>query len=116
MPLIALLSPNFNIVICLILSDFMRNNPNLRWQAQIFLVCIFLPLKYTPLFNRVSISELSVYLSGSNDSNINLRPGVDKVKPKVWFKLTIRNSARLFPQFLFNMGDMHLVLPTLNLS
>ena len=49
------------------------------------------------------------------------RPGVHKVKPKEWFKysfyrLTIRNSARLFHHVLFSMGDMHLVLPALNLS
>ena len=46
------------------------------------------------------------------------RPGVNKVKPKVWFKysLTIRNSARLFHHVFLNMGDLHLVLPALNLS
>ena len=32
------------------------------------------------------------------------------------YRLTIRNSARLFHIVLFNMGDMHLVLPALNLS
>ena len=31
-------------------------------------------------------------------------------------RLTIRNSARLFHHVLFNMGDLHLVLPALNLS
>ena len=30
--------------------------------------------------------------------------------------MTIRNSARLFHHVLFNMGDLHLVLPALNLS
>ena len=32
------------------------------------------------------------------------------------YRLTIRNSARLFHIVLFNMGDMHLVLPALSLS
>ena len=32
------------------------------------------------------------------------------------YRLTIRNSARLFHHVLFNMGNMHLVLPALNLS
>ena len=31
------------------------------------------------------------------------------------YRLTIRNSARLFHIVLLNMGDMHLVLPALNL-
>ena len=31
------------------------------------------------------------------------------------YRLTIRNSARLFHHVLFNMGDLHLVLPALNL-
>ena len=35
------------------------------------------------------------------------------VKPKVW---SIWNSARLFQNVLFNMGNLHLVLPALNLS
>ena len=32
------------------------------------------------------------------------------------YRLTTRNSARLFHHVLFNMGDLHLVLPALNLS
>ena len=32
------------------------------------------------------------------------------------YRLSIRNSARLFHHVLFNMGDLHLVLPALNLS
>ena len=32
------------------------------------------------------------------------------------YRLTIRNSARLFNIVLFNMGDLHLVLPALILS
>ena len=32
------------------------------------------------------------------------------------YRLTIRNSARLFHHVLFNMGDLYLVLPALNLS
>ena len=32
------------------------------------------------------------------------------------YKLTIRNSTTLFNIVLFNMGDLHLVLPALNLS
>ena len=32
------------------------------------------------------------------------------------YRLTIWNSARLFNIVLFNMGDLHLVLPALNLS
>ena len=32
------------------------------------------------------------------------------------YRLTIRNSARLFHHVLFNMGDLHLDLPALNLS
>ena len=32
------------------------------------------------------------------------------------YRLIIRNSARLFHIVLFNMGDMHLVLPALKLS
>ena len=32
------------------------------------------------------------------------------------YRLTIWNSARLFHHVLFNMGDLHLVLPALNLS
>ena len=32
------------------------------------------------------------------------------------YRLTIRNSARLFNIVLFNKGDLHLVLPALNLS
>ena len=32
------------------------------------------------------------------------------------YKLTIKNSARLFHIIFFNMGDLHLVLPALNLS
>ena len=31
-------------------------------------------------------------------------------------RLTIRNSARLFHHILFNMGDLHVVLPALKLS
>ena len=31
-------------------------------------------------------------------------------------RLPIRNSARLFRHILFNMGDLHLVLPALDLS
>ena len=30
------------------------------------------------------------------------------------YRLTFRNSARLFHHVLFNMGDLHLVLPALN--
>ena len=30
--------------------------------------------------------------------------------------MTFRNSARLFHHVLFNMGDLHVVLPALNLS
>ena len=32
------------------------------------------------------------------------------------YRLTIRKSARLFHHVLFNMGDLHLFLPALNLS
>ena len=32
------------------------------------------------------------------------------------YRLTIRNSARLFRHVLFNIGDLHFVLPALNLS
>ena len=32
------------------------------------------------------------------------------------YRLTIRNSTTLFNIVLFNMGDLHLVLPALNLS
>ena len=32
------------------------------------------------------------------------------------YSLTIRNSARLFHHILFNMGDLHVVLPALKLS
>ena len=32
------------------------------------------------------------------------------------YRLSIRNSARLFHHVLFNMGDLQLVLPALNLS
>ena len=32
------------------------------------------------------------------------------------YRMTIRNSASLFNIVLFNMGDLHLVLPALNLS
>ena len=32
------------------------------------------------------------------------------------YRLTIRNSARLFHHVLIYMGDLHLVLPALNLS
>ena len=32
------------------------------------------------------------------------------------YRLTIRNSARLFHNVLCNMGDLHLVFPALNLS
>ena len=32
------------------------------------------------------------------------------------YRLTIRKSARLLNIVLFNMGDLHLVLPALNLS
>ena len=37
------------------------------------------------------------------------RPGVDKVKPKVWFncKLTTRDRAGLFHHVLIYMGDLH---------
>ena len=31
------------------------------------------------------------------------------------YRLTIKNSARLFNIVLFNIGDLHLVLPALNL-
>ena len=48
------------------------------------------------------------------------RPGVDKVKPKAWFKYSLyftnRNSAGLFHHVLICMGDLYLVLPALNLS
>ena len=32
------------------------------------------------------------------------------------YRMTVGNSARLFNIVLFNMGDLHLVLPALNLS
>ena len=32
------------------------------------------------------------------------------------YRLTFRNSTTLFNIVLFNMGDLHLVLPALNLS
>ena len=32
------------------------------------------------------------------------------------YRLIVRNSARLFQNVLFNMGDLNLVLPLLNLS
>ena len=32
------------------------------------------------------------------------------------YRLTIRNSARLFHHVIFNMGVLHVVLPALNLS
>ena len=32
------------------------------------------------------------------------------------YRFTIRNSTTLFKIVLFNMGDLHLVLPALNLS
>ena len=49
------------------------------------------------------------------------RPGVNNVKPKQGmvstpYKLTNRNSARVFHHVLFNIGDLNLVLPALNLS
>lgn len=49
------------------------------------------------------------------------RPGVDKVEPKIEFKSSLfidwlRNSAGLFHHVLIYMGDLHLVLPALNLS
>ena len=36
--------------------------------------------------------------------------------PSGYFRLTIWNSSRLFHHVLFNMGDLHLILPALNLS
>ena len=40
------------------------------------------------------------------DIKTQTRPGVDTVKPKVWFNYHV----------LFNMGDLRLGLPALNLS
>ena len=52
------------------------------------------------------------------------RPGVDKVKPKVWLSnpytlidlLFETVLARLFHNVFFNMGNLHFVLPALNMS
>ena len=46
------------------------------------------------------------------------RPGVDKVKPKGWFKYSfrLRINVGLFHHALVYMGDLQLVHPALNLS
>ena len=50
------------------------------------------------------------------------RPGVDKVKPKGWFKTSLhitdrlRSSVGLFHHVLVYMGDLQLAHPALNLS
>ena len=44
------------------------------------------------------------------------RPGVDKVKPKGWFKYSLQSSVGLFHHVLVYMVDLYLVLPALNLS
>jgi len=50
---------------------------------------------------------------------VTTRPGSIRSSPRYGlstpYRLTIRNSARLFHHVLFNMGDLHLVLPALNL-
>ena len=53
--------------------------------------------------------------------NIGLDLGSIRSSPRYGlssYRLTIRNGARLFHfhHVLFNMGDLHLILPALNLS
>ena len=46
------------------------------------------------------------------------KPGVNKVKPKRWFKYSLQidyGLVGLFHNVLVYMGDLHLVLPSLNL-
>ena len=45
--------------------------------------------------------------------SIRSSPRYDLSSP---YRLTIRNSARLFQDILFNIRDLHLVLPARNLS
>ena len=68
-----------------------------------------------------STGKLNEDLNGNLVGKLKItRPGVDKVKPKVCFKcslwVTNRNIAGRFHHTLIHMGDLHLVLPALNLS
>ena len=64
-------------------------------------------------------TSAQISLSHSLLKRTQTRPGVGKVKPRYGlstpYRLTIRNSARLLHHVLFKMGDLHLVLPALNL-
>ena len=64
----------------------------------------------TPGFSRIITNWKQVELDRGSIMS-SLRYGFSTP-----YRLTIRNSARLFNIVLFNMGDLHLVLPALNLS
>ena len=62
-----------------------------------------------------------ISISGGNKTEvykIETRPGVDKVKPKGWFKdsLQIDHGVVWDHHVLVCMGDLHLVHPVLNFS
>ena len=63
--------------------------------------------------------DLDLYLD-LGPSIIVTRPGSIRSSPRYGlstpYRFTIWNSARLFHHVLFNMGDLHLVLPALKLS
>ena len=61
-----------------------------------------------------------MYVDSTDDKKIKLDRGSKRSSPRYGlstpYRLTIRNSARRFHHILFNMADLHLVLPALNLS
>ena len=76
-------------------------------------------------FSRLALTDFIVKLENSSTEFSELinnltTPGWIRSSPKFGlitpYRLTIRNSARLFHYVLFNMGDLHFVLPALNLS
>ena len=72
-----------------------------------------------PLIIDELVCNFFVTLSRSWKVIESTRPGVDKVKPKGWFKyslLTLRISVGLFHHVLVYMGDLQLVHTELNLS
>ena len=51
------------------------------------------------------------------DAKTNTRLGVDKVKPKGWFKYSLQvDSVGLFHHVLVYMEDLQFIHPALNLS
>ena len=77
-------------------------------------------MEFDLLVREMWAAKSQALLHGFETSKLKLDQGSIRSSPRYGlstpYRLTIRNSARLFHHVLINIGNLHLVLPALNLS